>query len=261
MGDNENRESNVDSQATEETQVKATLIEAETDFSFKIGDKRIDSKITMFDDGSYEYEVPDDVDEEDFKKYAPSPKALMNKANFQKNDRIRSLEEEIKAIKQAKGEAVKDEPIERQGNVVDSNELTYKDYGFDSEDEFAEYIVDNPGEYAKKTMQLTNNMLKRITGEVSKKFEATQLENTLRNQANVDKLDYNEFVKFANEYGMQANSKTYNLFKKTAIADRDKEESLRDKQKFSVSYRSTGSPTSTINNNNRVDPNDPLKPL
>jgi hypothetical protein len=258
MEEVKNKESNVDS-PNEEKKV-TSLLETESDFSFKVGDQVINSKIRVFDDGSTQYDIPDGVDEQLFKDNVPSTQALINRANFKKNEEIRMLKEQVKTFEGNQEKSVlPNEPIVTSSGKESNNSLSYKSYGFDTEEEFAEFIIDSPEKYAKRTMELTNEMVSHITGTVSKKLENSQLEATLKNQASTDKLDYSEYQKFIQEQGLGKSGKSYSLFKKLSFADRVNNESLKEKQQKSVSYRKTGSPTNAVKSGSgKIDWNDPL---
>lgn len=254
MADIKDREGNVDPANNEE--VNVSLVKSESEVSLKIGDNLVNTKYRVYNDDRIEFDIPEGMEQEEFEKYAPSAQALINKANFEKNNTIKRLEEENRRLK---GEGVKtEEPIkEAEGNDPEYK-LTPQDYGFNTEQELIEYIEDYPAEYARKTTALHNKLLNTLAHNINNKLTTSQTENILRNQAGADKLSYDDFVNFTKENDLKLNSKSYSLFKKVSIADRERDVSLKDKQNVNISFRKTGVDPSAKINNTKIDWNDPL---
>lgn len=249
MADIKDREGNVDPAGNEE--VNVSLVKSESEVSIKIGNELVRTKYRVYDNDNVEFDIPEGMEQEEFEKYTPSVQALINKANFEKNDRIRSLEEENRRLR-GDGKEV-EEPIEKTGNEIEYK-LTPQDYGFNSEEEELAYAEDYPVEYARKTKELHSKLLNKLAHNLTNKLTATQTETVLRNQANADKLNYDDFVKFAKEYEIPLNSKSYGLYKKSAIADMEREVSLKSKQDSSILYRKTGvDPSAKSNKTSKID--------
>lgn len=250
------REGNVDPANNEE--VSISLVKSESEVSIKIGDKLIRTKYRVYDDDKVEFDIPEGMEQEDFEKYTPSVQALINKANFEKNDKIRNLEEENRRLKSD----VKDtqEPIDKAtGNEIEYK-LTPQDYGFKTEEEEIIYAEDYPVEYARKTRELHNKLLNKLANNLTNKLTVTQTENILRNQANADKLKYEDYVKFTKENELSLNTKSYGLYKKIVIADRERDVSLKNKQDSSITFRKTGVDPSAKSNSgkSKIDWRNPL---
>jgi len=220
---------NVTQPSNDETIIRVEKSKANV--QIKVGEEFVTTEYTLFDDDSIDVKTPEGVDEiafqEAFNKV--SPEALKNKAGYAKNLHVKELEaQNAKLMEQLEGKTKVEPP---KGNDV---VLTPQKFGFTTQEELDDFMIDEPEEYNKRLPQIITNEVNAKIGKLDAKWETTQRATVLQNQAKADGIELSAYEAWLQEKGFAKNTSSYSVFREMTNLRKSSTGAKTNKVNFTV---------------------------